>query len=218
MTDRLTLYNLALGHLREGKIASLSENREPRRVLDDYWDNNLAYCLERKLWNFAKRAVAIDASTTVTPGFGYKYAFKIPADWIRTVVVSGEQTCQQPLLRYIEETGYWYADMTPLYVIYTSRDPLYGLNLGEWPASMEAYVALRLACESCGRITNSTELLKGEEGLLKRSDKAYKVAIANCTMNDPPAYLPLGTWAKSRRGNMTRIGGGGDNPGGSLLG
>jgi hypothetical protein len=218
MTDKLTLYNLALGHLRENKIASLSENREPRRVLDDYWDANLAWCLERKLWNFAKRTVQVDASTTVVPGFGPKYAFRIPEDWIRTIIVSPEQTCRQPLLNYLEEAGYWYADLTPLYVSYTSNDPLYGLNLGAWPASMEDFVALRLAAQACGRITNSTELKTGKGGLDEQWHEAYKVCSANCSMNDPPAYLPPGTWQKSRRGFMTRIGGSGDNPSGSLLG
>ena len=33
--DQLSLYNNALTVLGERKIASLTENREPRRVLDD---------------------------------------------------------------------------------------------------------------------------------------------------------------------------------------
>jgi hypothetical protein len=217
MTDRLTLYNLALGHLRERRLASLSENREPRRVLDDFWTSNLNYCLERKLWNFAFRAIEIDASTTVTPTFGFTYAFTIPNDWIRTVIVSADPSGSVPLLNYKEEAGYWFANITPLYIVFTSNDPLYGLNLGAWPASMEDYVAKRLAEQGCGRITGSDDLLKGPDGLSRKVKDAYKICSANCSMNNAPAYLPEGTWSKARRGYMTRIGTAGDNPGGGLM-
>ena len=213
MTDRLTLYNLALGHLRERKLASLTEQREPRRVLDDFWTPNINYCLERKLWNFAFRAVEIDASTTVTPGFGFSNAFSIPIDWIRTFIVSPEPSTTAPLLNYKEEAGYWFANVDPLYVVYTSSDALYGMNLGAWPASMEDYVAKRLAEQACGRITGADDLLKGPDGLSRKVKDAYKVCSANCAMNDAPAYLPEGTWSKSRRGLMTRIGTGSDSPG-----
>jgi hypothetical protein len=35
--SQLFIYNEALGHLGERRLANLSENREPRRVLDSYW-------------------------------------------------------------------------------------------------------------------------------------------------------------------------------------
>lgn len=214
MTDKLTLYNLALGHLNEEKIASLAEQRKPRRALDDYWDQVLAYCLERKFWNFIYRTVQIDASATVTPAFGYKYAFTIPIDWIRTRKISTVETLNPPLTRVTEETGYWYADETPLYIQYNSRDPLYGLNLGIWPASFADYVALRLATQACNRITGKNDLLQGPQGLLKREEKAYKVAAANCAMNEAVGFAPTGSWVRSRRGGF---GPGGDQPGGGSL-
>ena len=128
MTDKLTLYNLALAHLEERRIASLNEQREPRRVLDDFWSSVTGYCLERKIWNFMLRTVRIDASSTVTPAFGFKFAFTIPNDWVRTRWVSTTPELQPPLNDYREETGYWFADFTPLFITYTSSDPLYGMN------------------------------------------------------------------------------------------
>ena len=38
MITRLQLYNSALLLLGERNLASLSENREPRRLLDHVWD------------------------------------------------------------------------------------------------------------------------------------------------------------------------------------
>jgi hypothetical protein len=216
VTDKLTLYNLALGHLQERRIASLAEPREPRRVLDDFWPSVSSYCLERKIWNFMLRAIQIDASSSVTPGFGFNFAFTVPSDWIRTLKVSTEPQLDPPLNDYKEETGYWFANVTPLFISYSSSDPLYGLNLGKWPATFEDYVALRLAGQACGRITGKQDLNKGEDGILAREIKAYKIAAANCAMNEAVGFAPRSSWVRAR-GGFGRTTGGGDNPGSGLM-
>lgn len=220
MTDKLTVYNGALGHLEERRLASLSEPREPRRVLDDLWDKEVAYCLERKFWNFGYRAVSIDASTTLVPTFGPQFAFKIPDDWIRTRRLSSVQTFDPPLLQVLEEAGYWYTNITPIFVQYNSNDPLYGMNLGLWPASFADYVEFRLAVKAAPRIANKAALLPGPEGLIKREEKAYKVAAANCAMNEAVQFAPQSTWIRSRRGFVSNMPApGGDDPtGGQLIG
>jgi hypothetical protein len=194
-----------LGHLRERRLSSLSEAREPRRVLDDFWDQVQAMCLEEGLWNFMMRTVQIDASTTVVPAFGFRYAFTIPNDKVRTTLVSTVETFSQPLLDYREETGYWYADWTPLFVQYQSSDPLYGTNLGDWPATFTAYVALQLAEYACGKITGSEKMLEGPTGISRRLYKAKIKAKANDAMNEPPGEMPTGTWARSRRGFLRGV-------------
>jgi len=200
VTDKLTLYNEALGHLKERRLASLSENREPRRVLDDYFTSTPRYCLEQGLFRFAKRVTQIDASSTTIPAFGYNSAFRIPDDWIRTVVISTSPDLDPPLLQYNEEAGYWYANATPLYVSYVSSDPLYGMDLGSWPEAFADYVALRLARKGCKRITGSDDLLKGPQGLIAQEDKARRITKANDAMNDPPGMPPVPFWARARRG------------------
>lgn len=218
MTDQLSLYNLALGHLQERRLASISENREPRRVLDDYWFQVVAYCLERKFWNFSYRTAVVRAATDYTPGFGYSYAFQIPADWVRTRRLSASPTLSPPLFQMAEESGFWYANVNPLYVQFNSNDPAFGMNLTGWPASYADYVALRLATQSCKRITGKSDLLEGPQGLLKQEEKAYKIAAANCAMNEPIGFAPMSGWARSRRGAYSPGRGGDDPSGGSLIG
>jgi hypothetical protein len=212
VTDKLTLYNLALGLLNERKLVSLNQQVEARRVLDDFFPSVQQYCLERKLWNFLLRTVHIDASTTITPAFGFGFAFTIPDDWVRTLMVSAHPSLRPPLNNYQEETGFWYANETPLFIKYSSKDPLYGLDLGAWPASFEDYVSLRLAAKACGRITGKSELLPGKDGLLQREKDAYKVCSANCAMNGAVGFAPVSSWIRSRSGPP------GDYPEGSLLG
>lgn len=205
MTDRLTVYNMALGHLRERRLGSLTENREPRRVLDDFWDQVVDEALAEGLWNFLIRAVEADPSTTIVPSFGWDYAFVTPPDWVRTVVVSSVETFNPPLLDYMEETGVWYSNVKPLYIRYVSNDPQYGRNLGGWTAYFTKYVSLLLAEYGCGRITGNTDLLKGPDGISNRLRSAKIKAKSNDAMNQPPGQTPTGTWARSRRGFLRGV-------------
>jgi hypothetical protein len=200
VSDKLSLYNMTLGHLLEGSIASLSENVEKRRVLDTFWANAVGVCLEETFWKFAKRTAVIDASSTTEPAFGFTQAFKVPDDWIRTDEMSAFEQLSPPLIDVRLEAGYWYANITPIYLSYVSSDPLYGMNIGAWPNTFVDFVALELACKSCKRITGKTELLESPKGLLVQRRGAMRKAVGNDAQNDPIKFPPMGSWAASRRG------------------
>src|SRR5258708_823139 len=122
MTDKLSLYNGALTEfLGERKLANLTENREPRRVLDEIWDGGaLRYCLEQGLWNFAMRTIQLTYSPSVEPDFGFRYAFDKPTDWVRTAALCVDEFFRCPLLQYNDEAGFWFADIDTIYVRYIS--------------------------------------------------------------------------------------------------
>lgn len=195
MATKLATYNMALGHLGERKLGSLTENREPRRVLDDYWDATVAYCLERGFWKFAKRNMQIDSSDSITPAFGYQFAFEKPADWVRTYLVSNNERMDPPLLAYKDENGLWYADSDPLYVEFISNDTSFGLDLSLWPETYTDYVSLRLAARACPRITNSSTRL---EELAKQERRAKEDALSKDAMDGAPGQPPVGSWVRSR--------------------
>lgn len=200
MADRLRIYNEALGHLRVRPLASLTENAEKRRPLDAFYDGNNQYCLSQSLWRFARRVESMDAAATVTPQFSFTYAFVIPTDWKRTVMVSAAPQLNPPLDDYAEEAGYWYANVTPFYVSYVSNDPRYGMNLGAWPDNFTEYVAIRLAAKAGPTIADA-KLVD-----VKDVEKAKREAKGIDPMNDPRGQTPLGTWARSRLGNFGRGG------------
>lgn len=211
MTDKLTLYNLALQHLEERRLGSLNEAREPRRVLDDNYTHSVLYCMGEGLWAFMVRTVQQDASSSLTPAFGFQYAFKLADDWVRTVVVSSTPVLDPPLLQYREEAGYLYANYTPLYYAYVSDDPLYGFNLGAWPEAFTEYVSFVLARKSCKRITGSSELLKGPDGIQAQEKRARINARSKDAMNLPPGFMPQSTWVRARRGFMSQMPQSGDD-------
>src|SRR3546814_15520749 len=86
---QLSLYNGALRLCGEAKLANLTEDREPRYVLDDVWDDGaLRHCLQQGLWNFAMRTVEAEYSPSVEPSFGFRRAFDKPIDWVRPAAMA----------------------------------------------------------------------------------------------------------------------------------
>lgn len=199
MTSKLELYNNALTlHLGERKLSSLTENRKPRRVLDQIWDSGFVKSvLEMGQWNFAIRTVESEYNPDVTPDFGLQYAHDKPTDWVRTVGISLDGFFGQSLLRYEDEQSYIFTDSQTIYLKYVSDDASYGGDLSNWPESMSDYAALQLAALACMPITQSSEL---REILESKAAKAKRQAASLDGMNGPPKFMPLGSWARSRSG------------------
>lgn len=198
MATALALYNACLLELGDRKLASTSEDRESRRVIDIYYDNVLADCLEQGLWNFATRTVKVEADTSITPEFGYSEVFAKPSDWVRTAALSLSETLFPPLLDYYDDVNYWSAGSTPIYVRYVSNSASWGLSLTLWPRSFTRYVELELAVRGAERLTSDTDL---KERLLRDRNKARINALNKDALNEPNTkFAPMGSWNRARSG------------------
>lgn len=206
-TSKLQLYNLALTqYLGERKIASLSENREPRRALDDVWDDGQAiqYCLEQGHWKFAQRAVMLAYNPSITPEFGHIYAYTKPSDCVRLSKMCSDEYFNEPLLDYVEEAGFWAADLAEIYVSYVSNDASFGNDMSLWPATFVHAVASYLAQGAVTRLKASASAKKDLEAehYRKLVDARSKDA-----MEGPTQFVPTGNWARVRQGGTRRDGG-----------
>lgn len=215
MADKLSIYNFALLAIEERNIASLTENREPRRVLDQLWTPQVNFCLEQGFWKHAKRVLQMPASTTVIPQFGYNCAVAIPNDWIKTYVISSSPSLTPPLLDYKTEAGYIFSNADPLYLDYISSDPSYGWNLGRWSQTFANYVGYNLGKMAAGRLAKSDKIV---ERVTKLEYRGKRDAKAIDAMNDPPGFSPTSSWIRARRGNTfgNNDGGSGSPTGGSV--
>lgn len=197
MATQLGLYNEALRLIGERQLASLAENREPRRVLDNIWnDGAVNYCLEQGQWNFAMRAVSITPADTV-PEFGFQYAFDKPSDHIRTASLCEDENYNVPLIRVMEEVGFWFADITPIYVRYVSNAGGYGNDLTRWPQTFTKFVAAFLASEAVLSLTQSEEKQKLTLAIM---NQRMKDARSKDAMSEATAFPPKGGWTSSRSG------------------
>lgn len=205
MTDKLSVFNGALMLAGERFLASLTEEREPRRLLDRVWDSNgVKACLEMGQWNFAMRTVQIDYDTSLQPDFGYARAFEKPSDWVLTSALCSDEYFRQPLNRHKDEAGYWYADLDTLYVRYVSNHVAYGMDLNKWPESFREMVEEYFCSRVIKKLTNSQE---EEERSLARLKKKVLHAKSRAAMTDPTSFPAQGGWSRARMGSSSREGG-----------
>ncbi len=215
-TNRLALYNGALVTvLGERALASLSENRAPRRYLDTAWNNGaIDKLLIAGQWIFARRSVRMDADANLAPNFGWTNAFSRPTDYIRALAVCTDEFFQVPFEQYQEEDETFYGALETFYLAYVSNDAAFGADLGKWPPNFVSFAELWLARQIVGSLTgNRTE----KAALDKDVAKALTKAQSTDAMEGPTKYPPSGTWVNARlRG---RSGGGWDRGNrGSLIG
>jgi len=196
MTDKLSLYNGALTVLGERNISTLAEDVEPRRAIDNIYADCILECLEASNWVWAMRAIVLDYDTNISPDFGFNFAYQQPSDLIKVYMLSDNENFGIPLEDYVDEAGYWYAWVTPLYARYVSNDPAYGGNLANYTSSYARFVKHALARSICRRITSSEEKFKA---IVQLEEKYKKEAIGRDGLRDPVAFPPYGTWASSRR-------------------
>jgi hypothetical protein len=214
LTTKLDIYNGALLHCGERFLNSLTEEREPRRLLDRVWaSNGVKTCLEKGQWNFAMRAVRVDYDPSVEPDFGYQRAFEKPDDWLKTCGLCADEFFRSPLLRYWDETGYWYSDIDTIYVRFVSSLPTYGMDLNKWPESFREFVEAHFASKIILKLSNSQdELLRVQ----KLRDDLMQTAKSDAAMAEPTSFPARGNWSLSRNRFPNRRDGG--NTTGNLIG
>jgi hypothetical protein len=210
-TTKLGLLNQALIEIGDNTLSDTGDAVESARVLNTVYDQVVRECLSAGSWNFAMETAKVEADTGVTPSFGYTEVFAKPSDWMRTVGVSLDERFSFPLLHYYDDSNFWSADSSPIYVRYVSSDTGLGYALAKWPPTFARYVSLELAVRVCPRLTESEPKL--ERIILQRDDARLK-ALNHDAMNEPqPKFPPMGTWNAARsagvrgdrgsRGNLT---------------
>ena len=206
MADKLAVWNDALRICKERKLVALTDNREPRRLLDAAWGDgsttgSVRRCLEMGQWTWAIRTAQLDYSPSVTPSFGYTYAFDQPSDCVRVAGVFQDEYCKVPLLEYSDERRYWYCDLQTIYVQFVSNGETYGADLSLWSEMFAKTVAADLAREIVGNLTQDERIradVMAEWRMWKKEAAAIDAA------NRPTRQLPVGSWNRARMGNSSR--------------
>lgn len=200
---QLILYNGALGKLGETKLSSTSEAREPRYALDAIYTDRDARrtLLEMGYWKFAIRTVQIAADEDTTPEFGDPFAFTKPDDWVRTYNVSASEFLEPPLESFIEEAGFWFANVDPIYVRYVSNDADYGLSFSKWPYLFVEALEWFLAKDVARAISKPKDAI---DDIDEQFTRALAKALQFEAHREPPKRMPTGTLVNSRFGRNYR--------------
>lgn len=198
MADRLSIYNGALLECKERKLATLSDNTESRRLLDTVWDGGAVdFALQQGQWSFAARTVEMAPDAGAEYTFGYQNAFEIPTDLVRTLGLTQDGHGNVPLLAYVTEGGYIFADIEPIYLRYVSNDPAYGGDISKWPPDFIYAVEVYIASRIVGKLTGDDN---AAESKLKKALALFNRAASVNAMEGPTKFPPAGSWARARVG------------------
>lgn len=197
--DRTTAINWALIKLGITTISSEDDQSEPARKARLLFDAVARAELCKNPWSFTIQRVAL-ASNTVSPVFGYQYAYDLPADCLRTVTIGevysfnlgmGYSTDDAPFL--IERKKVLTDDAGPLYIRYVidvTETP------GEWDPTFGEAFACKLARELCNTLSKVANRKVD-------MDNEYKTAIREAkrvnAIQQPPQNKTEETWTISRR-------------------
>lgn len=164
------------------------------------------------------RSLEIEYDPDYDPSFGFQHAFDKPDDLVRVAAVCSDEYFTAPLsnAECIDEGGFWYSDLSLIYVRYVSDDDEFGMDFGKWPATFTEYVEAYFASKAVIDLTQDekkrAEILLPEKGLLARS---LMHARSNDAMKDGVKFPPPGSWTTARgRGRSRRN----DPSGGQLIG
>lgn len=198
MTTQLIVYNLALLNLGERRLASLTEPREPRRVLDDLWPIVSGYCLAQGMWAFALRDS--DALAQVAGAAGYEHGYTKPADMIHLQVMADVIQLYPQIDRDFLDLGATiYTHTATLFCRYSSNDVTSGgMNLAVWTDNFTYYVAAALARFACVRVTGSSERYNQ---LCELEDDLYLTAYQLDSVHMMQGQLPFNAEARNKLGS-----------------
>lgn len=196
--DKLSLYNDTLRLLGQTKLASVSEEREARYILDDVWEPAKRYCLEQHFWNFAQKTETLTAATGATPAAGYTYVVFKPDDWVRSMWLKAHARMTDEI-DYLDEGQVWFTNYDPVVCRYLSIEPIVDGMEPAWPELFASTVAAYMAYLTAKQITGSAS---EREAMRELYERELNNAASKDVFNEP--YMMLdpggGHWNKSRRG------------------
>lgn len=193
MATKLQVYNHTLLLMKERRLASLTEDRESRRILDEFYDQAVQFCLEQGLWKWAMRRASLTQNGAGL--YGFTYTFDKPSDFLHLYTASEASDFDPPLVyNFVDEGAFFYANATPLYIRYTSNATNRGADLARWPQGFMEFVCSELGAWAAFAIT-------GNERLAVMLDQRSKVKLANAlslhALSGLPGHLPMNTPARA---------------------
>lgn len=201
---QIDLYQGALLLLKETPLASLTEAREPRFLLDQIWNEGngggseiINACLSEGEWVFARRTVQLVYDPNIQSNFGNYYASEIPSDYIRLSQLSADPNFMSPLNQYNEEQGYFFSPFQNIWLRYVSNDPAYGGNMNAWHPTFKSFVKAYMAEKICGKVTGSKV---SPQDMVKEKARCLGDALGKQAIERPAQFPYRGTFVQARFG------------------
>ena len=158
-TSKTEIANLALLKLGKNPITNIEDTRDHHAsIIRQSWDILRDSELRSHAWLFAIKRVALPAKTD-RPAFGYRYAYQLPADYLRLISINGESALLDLSTYNPDAYSRWQVEGgcvltnygAPINARYVARIE----NTHLWDASFVDLFACRIAAELTQKVNGS---------------------------------------------------------------
>lgn len=199
MASNVDIANRALYKIGEIPITAFTDNTKQARAVNSMYNIVRDDEMRAHRWSFTISRAQLAASVTA-PEYGYAYAFPLPSDYLRLLVV-GEWApgYNQADYRNANDNQDWVIEGSnilsdtagPLKIRYIKRES----DPTKWDASFVESFACRLAAELCETLTQSSnkrQLAWNEyEQAIQKARRAGAIEL-------PPRVVDDDTWVLAR--------------------
>jgi len=185
MASKVGITNRALAAIRVPSITSLTEDSDPARKANIFFDDSLDYLLTLHPWNMNTYRTSL-ARLTTTPVWGWKYEFSLPTNpyCLKVQKVYNE-------IDYEIEERKLVADETIVKIKYLGR--ITDMNL--LPATFRETLSYYLASLLAGAVVGSAEVQTNME---RKFLWAFNKAKARDAQEGTPTRRVQGRWIDAR--------------------
>lgn len=162
VTSPTDICNLALGHLGEGRIASLNEDSVASRACNLHYDSERREVLRAHRWNFAQKRQVL-TRLVERPPFGWTYYYAMPADCLRVNEMNGSEAGDVINEHFVIEGRRLLTDATQVRLVFNTD----AQTVSEFDALFVKALALKLAIVL-------SETIRGTTGKTEQLLQAYE--------------------------------------------
>ena len=196
MPSQTGIVNAALALIGGTRITSLSDGTRNANVANTLFAQVRDDLLRSHAWNFATKRLKLAQSGTA-PAFGFEHAYPLPPDWLRTILVAGDEEGGRSIEHQVEEVAGQRAIVTDhdeVWLRYVMRveDP----NM--MTADFVSAFRLALARDMAVSIAASNTL---QANLQQQASRALARARSSDSLGQTPEQRPRGAWADVRGGS-----------------
>lgn len=193
--------NAALAKLGATRITSLADGSLNADLCAEAYERCRDDLLRTHTWNFATARVKLDTPDATAPVFGFENRFPLPADWLRTISVFGDEAgCWQPrykveasLAADTNKVGFVLADPDEIWLRYIKRVS----NTDAMTPDFRELLATLIARELAMPIAQSNTL---EEKLEERYRNRLRRVRSVDGIEDYVDQWPESSWVSARHG------------------